>query len=110
MSRNKCLRALCRDYLRKLRYLANKHGMGSWIDETIKETYNPNCKPTEHEVELLSRAVNDERLTRTEIPPLLGKNYRECTEDGDFDRIRKLPRQGIYSKVSAILYENERKR
>ena len=89
--------------------MANKHGMGGWIDETIKETYNPNCKPTEHEVELLSRAVNEERLKRTEVPPILGKNYKECFEDNDFNKIKKLPKQGVYSKVSTLLYASEKK-
>lgn len=104
---NKTLRTLCCQYLSKLKYIGKKHGID--IDGLIKQTHDPKCKPTEHEVELLSRAVNDERLTRTQVPSLLGKNYRECTEDGDFDRIRKLPKQGIYSKVSTLLYASKKK-
>lgn len=107
MNRNKCLRALCRSYLKKLRYLANKHGID--VDGLIRQTQDPNCKPTEREVELLSRAVNEERLKRTEVPPILGKTYRECFDNDDFDKIKKLPKQGVYSKVSTLLYASKKK-
>ena len=90
--------------------MANKHGLCKWIDETIEQTKDPNCKPTEYELEMLARACNEERLQRKDVPSLLGKNYRECVKSGDFERIKKLPRQGIYSKVNAILYANKRKR
>lgn len=102
-SKNRCLRALCRKYLTKLRYLARKRGLIDWVDKAIKDTNNPECKPTEHEVELLARCVNEERVQRLEIPEILGKSYRECVDDEDFERIKKLKRVGVYSKVSAIL-------
>lgn len=104
---NKTLRTLCREYLSKLKYMGKKHGID--IDGLIKQTHDPKCKPTEHEVELLSRAVNDERLKRTEVPPILGKTYIECFDDDDFDNIKKLPTQGIYSKVSTLLYASKKK-
>jgi hypothetical protein len=51
---------------------------------------------------------DDERVSRADIPKILGKSYRQANEDGDFCRIKKLKRQGIYSKVSTLLYkENE---
>ena len=106
---NRCLRELCRGYLLKLRYLAKKNGLGSWLEGAIKDTSNPDCKPTQHEVELLSRAVNDERLRKDEVPAYLGKNSKTCFYDGDYDRIKKLPRQGIYSKVSTLLYASKKK-
>lgn len=106
---NRCLRSLCRSYLLRLRYLAKKNGLGGWIEGAIKDTSNPDCKPTEHEVELLSRAVNDERLRKDEVPAYLGKNSKTCFYDGDYDRIKKLPRQGIYSKVSTLLYASKKK-
>ena len=106
MTKNEILRKLCRKYLKKLRYIAMKHGIASWVDETIEATKNPNCKPSEYEVNLLARCVNDERIKREEIPPLLGKNYRKCNEADDFSRIKKLPTVGIYSKISAVLYAN----
>ena len=89
--------------------MARKHGLGSWLDDTIELTKDDACQPTEHEVELLSRAVNDERLKRTEVPPILGKTYRECFDDDDFDKIKKLPKQGVYSKVSTLLYASKKK-
>ena len=56
---------------------------------------------------MLSRLCNDERLMRQEVPEVLGKSYRECVEDGDFDRIDKLPRVGIYSKISALMKKKD---
>ena len=52
---------------------------------------------------MLSRMVNDERLSRLDIPALFDKSYYECTETNLFDKIKKLPHVGIYSKVSAML-------
>ena len=101
---NDALQALCRDYLGKLRYMANKHGLGGFISDTIKANARGECKATEHELMVLSRMVDDERVSRTDVPKILGKSYRDCNDDDDFARIRKLRRVGIYSKVSALLY------
>lgn len=101
------LQELCRSYLRRLRYLASKHGIGSFVDETIAANRRHECAATEHEVRMLSRLCNDERLMRQEVPEVLGKSYRQCVDDGDFDRIEKLPRLGIYSKLSAILNKKD---
>lgn len=100
------LQELCRSYLRRLRYIARKHGIGSFVDETIAANKRHECAATEHEVRMLSRLCNDERLMRQEVPEVLGKSYRKCVEDGDFDRIKKLKRVGIYSKISVILIKN----
>jgi hypothetical protein len=59
-------------------------------------------------VELLSRAVDDERLSRSEVPQVVAKSYRQASEDGDFERIKKLKHQGIYSKVSALLRKSRK--
>lgn len=101
---NDALQALCRDYLGKLRYMANKHGLGGFVSETIKANSRGECVATEHECQMLARMVDDERISRTDVPKILGKSYRECNDDDDFARIRKLRRVGIYSKVSALLY------
>lgn len=108
-TRNNALQALCRDYLGKLRYMANKHGFGSFVSDTIKANAKGECVATEHEVMLLSRCVDDERVARKDIPKILGKSYRECTADDDFEHIKKLPHTGIYSKVSALLYKSKKK-
>lgn len=104
MTRNAKLRQICRKYLKKLRKAAKKRGLLNWIDATIEMTQDDKCKPTESEVMLLSRAVDDERLTRVEVPPILGKGYQDCFNDDDFDKIKKLKRVGIYSKVDTMLY------
>lgn len=103
--RNETLQALCRDYLGKLRCMGKKHGID--VDSIIRANRKGECSGTEHEVQMLSRMVDDERVSRTDVPKILGKSYRRANEDGDFDRIKKLKHQGIYSKVSAILLGKE---
>ena len=104
--RNETLQALCRDYLCKLRYMGKKHGID--VDGLIRLNRQKKCEATQREVELLSRAVDDERLSRADVPKVLDKSYRQANEDGDFDRIKKLKHQGIYSKVSALLYKSRK--
>ena len=105
--RNETLQALCRDYLGRLRHMGKKHGID--VDGLIRLNRQKKCEATQHEVELLSRAVDDERISRTEVPKILGKSYRQANEDGDFDRIKRLRHQGIFSKVSALLYKSRKK-
>lgn len=104
--RNETLQALCRDYLGKLRYMAKKHGID--VDYIIRANKRKECEATNKEVEMLSRCVDDERVSRTDIPKILGKSYRQSNEDGDFERIKKLKYQGIYSKVSTLLYKSHK--
>lgn len=92
-NRDERLQAVCRSYLRKLRYMAKKHGLGHFIDDTIRKNLKKECSGTQKEVEMLAR---------TEIPEILGKSYRECCDKGLFDSIKKLRRVGTYSKVSAL--------
>ena len=105
--RNETLQALCRDYLGKLRYMAKKHGID--VDSIIKLNKRGECSATNKELEMLARCVDDERVSRTEVPKVLDKSYRQANEDGDFDRIKKLKHQGIYSKVSVLLYKSRKK-
>ena len=107
-NRNETLQALCRDYLGRLRYMGKKHGID--VDGLIKLNRQKKCEATQYEVELLSRAVDDERISRIEVPKILGKSYRHSEEDGDFERIKKLKHQGIYSKVSALLFAAKQKK
>jgi hypothetical protein len=109
MSRDERLQALCRGYLRKLRHTARKYGLGGFIDDIVKANRRNECEGTRKEVEMLARMVDEERIERSDIPDTLGKSYRKCVEDGDFDRIKKLKRVGIYSKLSVLLYKNQKK-
>lgn len=109
MTKNETLRKLCREYLYKLRYYARKRGLGKWWSQAVKDTSNKECRPTEAEVTLLARAVDDDMLYRNDIPELLGKNYRKCFEQDVFDKIKKRKKSGIYSKVNAIIYTEEQK-
>ena len=105
--RNETLQALCRQYLGKLRRVAKKHGMD--VNSIIRANRRKECEATQYEVELLSRAVDDERISRTDVPKILDKSYRQANEDLDFEHIKKLKHQGIYSKVSALLYKSRKK-
>lgn len=100
-NRNETLQALCRDYLTRLRYMAKKHGID--VDSIIRANKRKECEATQKEVEMLSRCVDDERVSRKDVPQIVGKSYRECCDDCTFDKIKTLKRVGIYSKVSAIL-------
>ena len=104
--RNETLQSLCRDYLGRLRYMGKKHGID--VDSIIRANKRKECEATNKEVEMLSRCVDDERVSRTDVPEILGKSYRQANENGDFERIKKLKYQGIYSKVSALLYKNRK--
>ncbi len=104
--RNETLQALCRDYLGKLRYMAKKHGVD--VDSIIRANKRQECSATEYECQMLSRMVDDERISRTDIPKMLGESYRKSESDGVFDKIKKLRHVGIYSKVSALIYKNKR--
>lgn len=106
-TRNEKLQTLCRDYLGRLRPIASKFGSGGFVDNTIKANANKTCVATEQEVEMLSRACDDERVSRVDVAKILDKSYRYCNENGIFDKIKKLSNTGIYSKVSALLYQVE---
>lgn len=103
--RNETLQTLCRDYLGRLRYMAKKHGID--VDSIIRANKRKECEATNKEVEMLARCVDDERVSRAEVPKIFGKSYRQAYEDGDFDHIKKLEHQGIYSKVSALLFKSK---
>lgn len=103
--RNETLQALCRDYLGKLRYMGKKYGID--VDSIIRANKRKECEGTNKEVEMLARMCDDERVSRTDVPKILGKSYRQANEDGDFDHIKKLKHQGIYSKVSALLFKSK---
>lgn len=107
--RNNKLQELCRGYLLKLRPLAEKFGLGSWVDMTIALNKANKCRGTEEEVELLSRACDDERVSRTDVPKILGKSYRQSFEDNDFEKVKTLRHVGIYSKIGALLLGSELK-
>ena len=87
--------------------MAKKHGLGEWLDNIIKANANNECAATEKEVQMLSRLCDDERVQRKDIPNILEKSYRECFDNDDFDKIKKLKHVGIYSKVSAILFKTK---
>ena len=89
--------------------MAEKRGLSSWLNQAINDTKRKDCEPTEKECAMLSRLVDDERLTRVEVPPLLGKTYRECFDNNDFENIKRLKRVGLYSKVDTMLYAEKLK-
>lgn len=87
--------------------MGKKHGID--VDSIIRANRRKECEATNKEVEMLARCVDDERVSRTDIPMLLGESYRKSESDGVFDKIKKLRHVGIYSKVSALIYKNRRR-
>ena len=107
--RSDALQRICRSYLLKLMPVARKFGLETFVSDLILKNRRRECEATETEVELLSRACDDERLHRQDVPTLLGKSYRQSYEERDFEKIKKLKRVGIYSKIGAILLGEELK-
>ena len=105
MNRKTELQRICREYLSKLKGMAKRHGLGDVLANLIEANRREECEATEREVKALSSFCDDERLARSDIPNLLGKSYRQLCEDGDFDKIERLKRVGIYSKVNALLWK-----
>lgn len=105
MKSNDTLQAMAREYLSRLRYMAKKHGID--VDSIIRANKRNECEATKKEVEMLARCVDDERISRADIPKLLGESYRQVESDGVFGKIKKLRRVGIYSKVSALLFKGK---
>lgn len=101
--RNETLQALCREYLGKVRHIAARYGLAAFVDDTIELNRQEKCKATEEECTLLAKIVDEERITRTDVPKILGKSYRECNDDNTFDKITKFKRVGIYSRISTLL-------
>lgn len=98
------LQVLCRKYLHKLRLVGARRGID--VDSMIRANKEGICKATVEEVELLSRCVCDERVSRVDIPRLLGLSYRQCVNTSLFDKIKKLPHVGVYSKISVLINKN----
>ena len=91
--------------------MADKHGLGTWVRDIIKENKRGTCEATKNEVLMLERMVDEERVERNDIPNIVGKSYRQCVEENVFDKIDTLKRQGIYSRLSALLFkENNSKK
>ena len=109
MKRNEPLQRLCRQYLKRLQYMADKHGHGFWDRDMIRENKLGECEATKNEVRMHERMVDEERVERKDIPSIVGKSYRQCVDENVFDKIDTLKRQGIYSRLSALLmaYKNK---
>ena len=103
MKRNEPLQRLCRQYLKRLQYMADKHGLGFWVRDMIRENKRGECEATKNEVRMLERMVDEERVSRKDIRSIVGKSYRQCVDENVFDKIDTLKRQGIYSRLSALL-------
>lgn len=104
--KNDRLQLLARNYLDRLTYMAEKHGIGAWIRELKAENRRGECEATKKEVDMLARLVDDDRLNKHEIPSFVGKPYVRCQKDGVFKKIRKFGKRGTYSKVDAYLIGN----
>ena len=109
VARDAALQSLCRDYLGRLRHVADKHGLGDWLRGLIKSNRRGECRGTEHEVAMLSRLCDDERAQRQDVPRVLGMSYRKANDGGFFDKVKRLRHVGVYSKIGALLLGSELK-
>lgn len=101
---NEALQKLVRGYLKKLEYLASKHGLSLFVKSTINANKRGDCKATRHEADMLSRMVDDGRLFIEEIPSILGKSYRQCVDNDLFDSIWILK---SYSKIDVMILKEK---
>lgn len=107
--RNSYLQELCRYYLKKIKDSLSKYdGLSNAIGELIEASKRNECAATEEEVEALSRLLNEERMTRTDVPKVLGESYRQSVDSNDMDKVKRLKHVGIYSRVSALLLKHSR--
>ena len=64
MNRKTELQRICREYLSKLKGMAKRHGLGDVLANLIVANRREECVGTEREVQMLSRMVDDERVSR----------------------------------------------
>lgn len=107
-NRNEELQRIARGFLNRLRPIARKYGLTSWIDKTIYANEREECEATEKECELLARACDDDRITRQDVPKILGLSYRACCDNDIFDKLKTFRHVGIYSKISALLLSKKK--
>ena len=105
--KDETLQKLVRGYLKKLEYLASKHGLSIFVKSTIKANKRGDCKATRHEADMLARMVAADRLIRAEIPRILGKSYRQCVDNDLFDSIGRLKSKGSYSKIDVMILKEK---
>jgi len=103
------LQRIARHYLSLLKDVANKFGLKEWLDNLIEENKRGECSATEEECRMLSRICDDERVTRQDIPKMVCRSYRNCVDNGIFERLKTLKRVGIYDKISVLLFKKSKK-
>ena len=103
------LQRIARHYLFMLKSIASKFGLLEWLDNLIEENKRGECSATEEECRMLTRLCDDERVTRKDIPKIIGKSYRNCVENQVFERLETLKRVGIYDKISVLLFKKKQK-
>ena len=107
--KNEELQRITRHYLGFLSPLAEKFGLGKWLKDIIELNEQEKCSATEEECRMLTRLCDDERVARQDIPKLIGRSYRNCVDNGIFERLKTLKRTGIYDKISVLLFKKSKK-
>ena len=105
--KDEALQKLVRGYLKKLEYLASKHGLSIFVKSTINANKRGDCKPTRQEADMRARMVDKDRLFREEIPSILGKSYRQCVDNDLFNSIGRLKSKGSYSKIDVMILKEK---
>lgn len=107
MTKFEKLQLLCRQYLKEIKNVAKKYGLGTFVSELAIANKNGDCKADVNDVELLARIAKDERINRLDVPKLLGMSYRQCFDQGIFEKIERFEDRGTYSRISTELYKCE---
>lgn len=97
------IQRLTRHYLGKLKRVANKYGLGGWVDNIRKENKQGKCKSTEYTCNMLATLAQEDRMYQQDIPRLFGISYNKAFEMNLFEKIAKKKCNGTFNRVSALL-------
>lgn len=110
MTEHDTLQLLARKYLFRLKKQAKKVGLEEDVDKLIKDNKNGLCIAEKDQVDLLSRAVEDDRIKYDDITHFVHYPFRKIYKENMIAKfIRKFKNRGQYSKVDAEILKNKLK-
>jgi Trp operon repressor len=101
------LQEIFRSYIKVLKNKFDNETVSECINKLLCDNENGKCSATEEQVDMIAKLVDEDRMKREEIPQMFGKSYKQCVEGNIFNKIKTLPKVGIYSKVSALLLKDK---
>jgi len=110
MSEEEILQKLARKYLSRLKKEASKLGLGSVLNNLIEANKKGECVADKSQIDLLSRAFEDDEIRTSEIPKQLGMSYRKMLETKKLKEIRAFKLRGRRSKVDVEILKDKIKK